>query len=370
MNPIRRKIYHHLTRQIAEQKLTADDQLPTEMELVEQFQTTRNQVYGAVSQLAREGLVRRNKRQGTLVNPDIFWPVVEEAKNLSAHQVHLIASLDKALPFQWSARTIDDLRKVLHDHDLELHQTDLPESRQDLEQLMRQVNNAGTAAVLFMPGVNEDEYLLDHAEAILEYRGDVYLFSRGATSTERWPFHSIQFDPFGQGVVAARYLYEGGHRELVFASRMLPEDQQFFWQEKRLNGLQAELRCISRGNQDLTIWKLDDEHYAEQAVNQLLAAERPLVLLAPNDSCAAAIMERASTASLRVPEDFMLIAFDNSPISDQLGLTTVAPPADSVGHLLGRLICHRRDWLLDGEKVAIKLPNKVIQRRTCFPLES
>lgn len=368
MNPTRRRIYHHLAKQIAERKLQANDRLPTEMELAEQFKTSRMNAHHAVSQLAREGLVRRNKKQGTMVNENISWPQAAEVKNLSASRVHIIASLKKAPLYQWNKATLSDLEEVLQEKGLELYHEQLPEdlSRDSLEQLLNVINDTGSSAVVFLSGKGEGEFLKANVDAILEYRGEVYLFERGTGHTDEWPFHSLQLDPFGEGVVAARYLYETGHRRIVFASKVPPHGSH--WLQKRLRGLQSELRCISRGKHEVEVWEVSDDFYGEETLERLRQTDDRVTLVAPNDLHARRLLETSIPAGVAAPDHFSLLSFGNVAECLDLQLTTVTPPIHKIGKILGKLITERDKWFENGEKVAIKLPAEVIERKTCVPV--
>lgn len=63
------EIRDHLSSQIRSGKLGINDRLPSERELVEQFNSTRITVRDALSKLESEGLIYRSNRRGWFVTP-------------------------------------------------------------------------------------------------------------------------------------------------------------------------------------------------------------------------------------------------------------------------------------------------------------
>ena len=66
--PLYRQIAEDLRRKIDSDELGQGDQLPTEDDLMEQYQASRNTVRGAIRQLAVRGLVNTRHGKGTFVS--------------------------------------------------------------------------------------------------------------------------------------------------------------------------------------------------------------------------------------------------------------------------------------------------------------
>ena len=65
--PLYRQIAEELRRRIDSDELRQGDQLPTEDELMAQYQASRNTVRGAIRQLTTRGLVNTQHGRGTFV---------------------------------------------------------------------------------------------------------------------------------------------------------------------------------------------------------------------------------------------------------------------------------------------------------------
>lgn len=65
--PLYRQIYDHLRNRIASEQARPGDALPTEFELMEQYQVSRATVRQALDALVRDGLIYRERGRGTFV---------------------------------------------------------------------------------------------------------------------------------------------------------------------------------------------------------------------------------------------------------------------------------------------------------------
>lgn len=371
MNADQRKIYHYLTRLIADGKLLKDDRLPTEMELARQFDTNRMNAHNAVKRIEEEGLVRRNKKQGTLVNPDVSLPAASELKNYSADRAHVIASLEKSTFIHWDETTLVDLETCLAENGRKLYYESLPDkpTKKDLRHMIATIGQAGSSAIVFLPDQGETQFLMRNIDVLVGFRGDIYLLERGTGLTDEWPFHRVCLDPFSEGVQAARFLCESGHRRIHFAKPVSTRPRRSsYWLNKREKGLRFELRSLTRGKGEIVELRCPDEGYGEHVCEAIENTDEKPVIVAPTDGRAAMIMMAAEAKGLKSPRDFQLLSFDNDDRYRRFKLTSVAPPKHKIGSLLGRLICEKNKLLDGGEKISIRLSSVITQGKTCFKL--
>ncbi|SDX21602.1 LacI family DNA-binding transcriptional regulator [Paenibacillus sp. PDC88] len=71
--------------------------------------------------------------------------------------------------------------------------------------------------------------------------------------------------------------------------------------------------------------------------------ERPTALLVTGDEAAAGVILRAQALGLRIPEDLAIIGFDNLPISEALGLTTIDQHLQEIGREAFRTFYNSRN---------------------------
>jgi len=153
--------------------------------------------------------------------------------------------------------------------------------------------------------------------------------------------YSIATDNFYGGVLAARHLYELGHRRIG----VLCGEIEIRNVAERLAGFQAELaqhgieiQHIVHGRQELQFGL---------KVSQLLGENGPTAIFATNDIVAVGAWRTLIEAGYRLPEDMSVVGFDDIEISRYLvpPLTTVAQPTREIGaravKLLLQLIADR-----------------------------
>ncbi|MCM3129290.1 LacI family DNA-binding transcriptional regulator [Paenibacillus provencensis] len=92
--------------------------------------------------------------------------------------------------------------------------------------------------------------------------------------------------------------------------------------------------------------------------------ERPTALLVTGDEAAAGVILRAQAIGLRIPEDIAIIGFDNLPISEALGLTTIDQHLQEIGREAFRTFYHSRntDVKDNGRSPKTAIPFELIER--------
>lgn len=365
MNSIEKKICHHILTEIYEKKLSPGGRIPTEMELARQFKTNRMNAHRAVRMLEKERIVQRNKGQGTFVKKNVGSDSLQKLKNLSTTRVHVIASLSKTRNIHWNEDSLRELEGILNSNGYEVYHKELPAklTREYFKKVFSEIKDVGSCALVIFPEKGESSFLKDNMDIIFDYSGEIFLFDRGAVLLDRWPFHSIRLDPFGEGVMVSRYLYEHGHRDIVFLK--LDDKNKMYWAEERGEGLKFGLKLVSQGKIKPDIWNFSIESIYQKACQKINKSKEKLTIVILNDGHAVDLIEYAKKNSLEVPKDFSLISFDNNSIFRKYNLTTVAPPLEKIGKMFGELICNKQSLKSDGNKISIKVSSKIIERNTC-----
>ena len=135
---------------------------------------------------------------------------------------------------------------------------------------------------------------------------------------------SVTVDNVAGGAMAARHLLAAGSRKLALVTG--PENAHAF--RDRENGFRSVVGAdgiVSRAAHVTT----DDGHRATEA---LLAAHPDLDgLVCVNDLLAVGALEALRRSGCRVPDDIQVIGFDDQPLMDVIGLSTVHQPMDRFG---------------------------------------
>lgn len=175
---------------------------------------------------------------------------------------------------------------------------------------------------------------------------------------------SILFDSYQTGQIVAKYLYELGHREILFVEGRDTYDGiergRGFWDYMKEQGI--------RENADYRIYGGFDREEAHNATEQFLMKHLPLptAVFAANDDSAIGCMLALMEAGLTVPDSVSIVGCDNIELSQWYvpPLTTVdiGIPAQGVAAVTEVVS------LIEGDHrgTIVKTPGRLIERASCI----
>ncbi|MEW5321364.1 LacI family DNA-binding transcriptional regulator [Geobacillus thermoleovorans] len=174
-------------------------------------------------------------------------------------------------------------------------------------------------------------------------------------------FLAVYIDHYQAFAKALRYLVKNGHRRIGYCiGRMTGTNSQ------ARGAAYRDVLCEA-GITPRPEWIFDDCLFLEdgkRVIEQWVAMEeRPSAFLVASDQVAAGIVLQAGRIGVRIPEELAIIGFDNDPLAELLGITTVALPHFALGEKAFRLIHH---WLETGNvhRKQVELPTQLIIRTT------
>lgn len=180
------------------------------------------------------------------------------------------------------------------------------------------------------------------------------------------------------GYQAARYLLSLGHRRIACISGpslIRPSAQ-------RVGGYRAALEEAGVDvDEDLIRTGTFRFESGEAEMRQLMKLpDPPTAVFTCNDLMALGAMKAVQSAGLRVPEDFSIVGFDNSPLSKMVypQLTTVSQPVTEMADLTVELLVEKinikenqkRNKALKPEYKRVILDTRLIIRESCMSLKS
>lgn len=363
MLPSAAPIYEYLLGGILRGDFPIDEAIPTETELASRFNASRMSAHFAVKALQRHGLVTRRKRKGTYVAKRPGAPLARQLKGLTAKRVHVLAGFDHSAHLHWDDKTLEEMESVLADAGYSM--TSVPvspdETPNGLREQLRAVAEEGSAALVLMSSPRMTPFFQANVELIFQYHRNVFVFDRGDTPAEAWPFNVLSLDPLGEGVATGEYLYARGYRHIAFLDS---SEHRRYWADERFAGLRLGLLRASDGVLSPERWSLPDDEGPRTCCERVRAAACHYAIVAPNDNRAALLIEHARTQGMAPPTDFGLMSFDNNPQYRAFNLTTVAPPLDQIGRLIGQLVTGA--FMPKGTQAnfIVKLPSHIIERDT------
>lgn len=164
----------------------------------------------------------------------------------------------------------------------------------------------------------------------------------------------ISKDNRGVARLAAEHLLERGFRHFAFCG--LPGNRNNGWAKERAEAFQdfvtkAGFSCSVFSGRHSTSRKWTE--LQRSLVEWIKSLEKPVGLLACNDSRARHVLEACRTASARVPEDVAVVGVDNDELICELAqpsLTSIDQGARLIGFEAAQLL----DKLMSGVKVSKK----------------
>ncbi len=301
----RAKIFETLKDRIRKGKLTG--QLPSLAQLTAEFHVSTSTVKKVIDQLKVAGLVYGEQGRG------IFSSAPTRPLRGTVGLLLLPQHMEIPFYLHFSLR----LRQVLARHGLECCQVD------SVAGLLASPANAAVVPV-GMSGFTPEQFQETRRR----------FGNRHVQIIDRIPGVSyVSTDYYGAGMMAARYLYEHGHRKIgVIARDIYGEGENLF--TLRYHGFRdfaaahADMQVHFIGNTDYAIG-FETLNFAV-AITQQLLAEMPdnTAIFAFTDVVALGTLTVLQRAHIRIPEDISLMGFDNREMTALMNppLTTMEEP--------------------------------------------
>ncbi|MBN2376899.1 MAG: GntR family transcriptional regulator [Sedimentisphaerales bacterium] len=301
-------------------------QIPTENDLMQQFQVSRNTVRQALGELENEGFIYKKRGSGSF-----FSGKTQEDVN----QTYLIGVLTPIIASYIYPQIIEGIDDVAHKRRYNIvlgNSKGLPEKELlCLEHLLDK---------------KIDGLLLEPAGGIQKIE-DSKTFRMLKTLTipvvfMDWVINQpdvsyISLDDVEGGMRATSYLIDAGHKRIacVYPNDHIPGLQRYQGYRKALeaNRIKYESTLDKAG----TILRWNDADYAPALTKELLdlGEARPTAIFFFNDAAALRSYATIREAGLKIPEDISLIGFDDSEMASlaDVPLTSVVHPKYQIGKL-------------------------------------
>jgi len=303
-------------------KLKPGDRMPTENEIAEQFQVSRQTVRQTFGELEREGWLQRIQGSGTFVS------VPEIPRTPDVQTVGIITTYISDYIFPHIVRGAEAaLRSKGYRLLLSSTDNDKDKERQSLDMMMSQP----LSGLIIEPTKSAEGNANLNYYLSLNYRRIPYL-----TINERYPEMAcpcLKVDDQAGGYKAAEHLLQLGHRRI--AGFFKADDLQGV---HRLKGyLQAHHEYRVPVRPDFVVHYSTEEKQTKPY--QMLASmlqeqdERPTAIVCYNDELAVHLLEAIRQAGLSVPGDISVVGFDDSPLATatEIKLTTLTHPKEEMG---------------------------------------
>lgn len=361
-----RQLAAKLENLIRKQTLPTGSKLPTEDELAEEHQVSRNTVRQAVQTLSDKGYLVKIQGSGTFVAAP---PETEHAGKKTPRSNHeknrCIGVVMNQVNHYIFPKVLIGINDYLlkHDYHINLRMT-FNEIEHEADALAEMLA-AGVAGLILeparsaLPPANRHLY-----QRIRESCPCVLMHA----SLPEFGFSSVDNSNVDGFSLAVDYLVERGHRQIALLSKSDEQsgDGRFLGYATglRKNGIRlAERRILWYTDEDLDdIFSDANAHRVLAAINDCTAA------LCFNDELACRFLGFLERKNIRVPEDLSIIGFDDMQQGTKTNpLTTILHPKEEMGRVAAKTIL----GLINNPTANIshKFPPRLVERNSVLRLE-
>ncbi|MCD9022050.1 GntR family transcriptional regulator [Cohnella silvisoli] len=339
--PLYIQIQNHFKELIHSRQLQEDDKIPTEKEILEQFNVSRITVANALNELAREGWIYRIPGRGTYVKgiPEKYIPKVASiTAPLSTPNRSELPKIGLIIPFvgdYFAIRLVRGITVALE-------------------------KGGFTPLLMFTFNSKEREKemiqdLKDKVQGLIIFPVDAEVYNEEIISLKMMNYPFVLIDRYLPGVetnavyadsalaakLAVDHLWSLGHRDIAICS---DSPSLTVSVDDRVNGYTNALKekgALINPALFLTEFAtkssdIDPEHPLYRFIKNRMAT----AYIALNGNLGVQIWSIAKRLGLRIPEDLSIVTFDNpSPNIEEFGLFTYIDQFEGdIGKKAGELI--------------------------------
>ena len=333
------EISRHLETEIGAGKYGAGSRLPSEVQLVEQFNVSRPTVARALRDLEAKGMIERRAGSGTYVRSSnertpasrILGLLVPGLANTEIFQIICgeIASLARVSEYGllWGGSTNP--------------RVDTDASFKHAEDICKQFIERKISGVFFAPAElqsGQKEANAHLAESLREAGIPVVLLDRDLTDFPgRSDFDLVGIDNMTSGYMIAEHLIKLGCKKLYFVARPLSAATV----DARIAGVREAL--VRHRIEPATGWV----HFGDPAdlkfTRSLIAGRQADAFVCANDDTAAVLLRTLESENVRVPRDVRVVGFDDVKYATLVSvpLTTIHQPCQDIAAMAFRTMMER-----------------------------
>lgn len=386
--PLYSQIQHYIKEKIILNQLKEHDKIPSERELMEQFQVSRITVANALAILAKEGWLYRKPGRGSFVNEGVHELVRSETGNMQAEmkepgtlqaagrslraeaqQTPRRRMIGLVLPSMndfFAIRLNRGICRVLNNSDYYVLIALTHNSKEKEEEAIRELIAMGAAGLLIFP-IDAETYN-DEILALKVRNYPFVLIDRNLPGVET---HFVRSDSPAGAKLAVSHLWELGHREIAVCT---DSPLSTITVEERISGYMEALKergAMINPAHILSDLQIDSKRTDES--NPLYRYMRSGLVtsyITLNARLGVKLYRLAKQIGLRVPEDVSIMTFDDpsSGYDDFEIFTHIAQSEEEMGMKAAEILLDLLKPALpilpkDYRKVTLR-PNLVVRETT------
>lgn len=361
--PLYQVIIDDLKGKIEEGQYAPEEQLPTEVELAEQYGVSRITSKRAFIELEREGLIYRRRGSGSYVRQQ--KDVNQTDYGVGMQSTSPIISM--ILPYL-ATNELDYIRGATDFLDskgyyLSIHNSDW--SKEKEKSLLSKLSKSGSNGIILYPLST-----ISNVEVVNAIRSNGFPLVTVDQYFDRLNMGSVVSDNFNGGYMLASKLIELGHERIAFVTSISIEYRSSV-RDRYLGYCQAlkdnripidpELVC--------TDFYMDvNEKNARQFYKSMLSRLLRLnatAIQAEHDLLAVDLLKNALELGIQIPKQLSIVGFDDVEISRhvEVPLTTIAQDYYELGRKAAELIILGNE-ISKLECSKIKVPVRLVERQS------
>lgn len=349
----------YFRERILDGRLSVGTRLPTDDELADLYQISRDTVRQALALLANEGLIERVQGRGTFV----IQPRSNGGAAAQPKQKQIGLVLNRTLRTHLTMNLLVGVEQAAKSHGYNVSFT-YAEGEQDQQarDIARLQANHVLGMIIWAMGDTT------HDASILQLQTDQFPL---VLIDRYFPGLAIDYvgsDNIGGGYRATEHLLILGHRHIGFVFAQEETLQTTSVYERWQGYCKALQKYEVPYDETLVVPDVRklQSGAREGLVEFLQRPDRPSAIFAVNDYIALDVLQAARAIHLRIPEDLAVVGFDDQEFAAHVHppLTTIKQQFIDIGLRAGTLLINRIEGIA-GPPKHIELPTNLIIRESC-----
>lgn len=354
-------VMEHLRRQMISGKIKPGDRLPSENELVKEFDVSRHTVRKALSILEGEGYVEAMHGKGTYCTERF-------RHRESSHNIAVVTTYISDYIFP---RLIQGIDNVLTKEGYSIILKNTGNSQKNEAKALEDIMTKNIDGLIIEPSKSEIFCRHMHQYEQLDRMGIPYVFLQG-TYPQMKDKPNIVMDDVEGSYLLTKYLIGLGHRNIIGIFKI--DDGQGVARHKGYIKAIGEAG-LSYDPDDVILFHTEDRGRKPAGmVRQFIDEKKPMdAIVCYNDQTALEVIRVLEANGLQVPQDISITGYDNSFIAENgsVKLTTIAHPKERLGEMVAKLLLEKINGVKDSDsRVERVVKPELIIRESCIGRKS
>ena len=335
-------VKNYVKHLLVDNAIAFGDKLPSENELTEKFQVSRQTVRQAFSELTSEGYIYKEQGRGTF-----------SKYKKKANQKQIVAVLTTYLSGFVFPGILAGVEQVLSEEGYMMLLSNTNNTKKREAQYLENILEHNVVGLIIEPTKSARENVNIRLLETLRDKGIKTVFINACY--DNFDSSYVLLDDFKGGFIAAEYLIQLGHKKI--AGVFKTDDKQGV---NRKNGYIAVLEKYGAAADPRLIGEYGTENMYDFpyifAQSRLRSEDRPTAFFCYNDQCALMVIQAINDSGLRVPDDISVVGYDDSIsiIQSDFKLTTISHPKEEMGRQAAKFVIDMLDGRIEKPQMIYK----------------